>query len=166
MNQMHRSRAIAVSVMLLLSLAGCDRTDNRAQGEQGDPPLVTDTEQAARRAADASKAAGAAAAGQLKEASEQAAVITARAAESAREAVGRIAEKFEDTLIVAKVTTGLAADKDITALKIKVVSRDGVVTLTGPAPSEAARARAEEIARNVKGVTSVNNQLTVAPPAG
>jgi osmotically-inducible protein OsmY len=36
-----------------------------------------------------------------------------------------------------------------------------VVTLTGPAPSESARDRAAEIAKNVKGVSSVNNQLTV-----
>ena len=67
----------------------------------------------------------------------------------------------DDALIAAKVMTGLAADKNTTALRIKVDSRGGVVTLRGPAPSAAARARAEEIARNVQGVTSVDNQLEV-----
>lgn len=177
MKQMHRMRmvALASAALLLLSLAGCDRTDNRVASPQIDPPIATEQvdpriateiEQAARRAAQASRAAASAAAAELKEASEKAAVVTARAAESAREAASRIGEKLEDALIIAKVTTGLAADKNLTALKIKVQSRDGVVTLTGPAPTEAARVRAEEIARNVKGVTSVNNQLSVQAPAG
>jgi osmotically-inducible protein OsmY len=55
----------------------------------------------------------------------------------------------------------LATDKDLSAIKIDVDTKDGVVTLTGPAPSESARDRATEIAKNVKGVSSVNNQLTV-----
>ena len=67
----------------------------------------------------------------------------------------------DDVLIAAKVTTGLAPDKNLSALKIKVDAHDGVVTLRGPAPSAAARSRAEEIARNVQGVTAVNNQLNV-----
>ncbi|MEO8653001.1 MAG: BON domain-containing protein [Ramlibacter sp.] len=35
------------------------------------------------------------------------------------------------------------------------------MTLSGPAPTAAAKAHAIEIARNVKGVNSVNNQLTI-----
>ena len=66
-----------------------------------------------------------------------------------------------DALIAAKVETGLAADRNTTTLRIQVDSRGGVVTLRGPAPSAEARARAEEIARNVQGVTSVDNQLNV-----
>ena len=71
------------------------------------------------------------------------------------------APQVDDALIAAKVTTGLAADKNLSALHIQVAAHDGVVTLRGPAPSAAARARAEEIARNVQGVTSVVNQLDV-----
>ena len=40
-------------------------------------------------------------------------------------------------------------------------TQNGVVTLSGPAPTATARERASEIARGVKGVTSVNNQLTI-----
>lgn len=163
MKQTHRNRLIALSCLtLLLSLGACDLTDKRTAGQQRDAAIVTETEQAARRAAEVSRAAASAAAAELKQASDEAGIVTAKAAESAREAVGRIADQLEDALIVAKVTTGLAADRNLTALRIKVDSRDGVVTLTGPAPTQAARARAEEIARNVKGVTSVNNQLTVS----
>ena len=68
---------------------------------------------------------------------------------------------MDDAAITTKVNAELAADKDLSAIKIDVDTKDGVVTLTGPAPSAGARERATEIAKNVKGVTSVNNQLTV-----
>lgn len=72
-----------------------------------------------------------------------------------------IATKVDDAAIVTKVKTGLAADKDISALKIDVDSRDGVVTLTGSVPSSAAQDRAVQIARDVKDVKSVDSRLTV-----
>ena len=55
----------------------------------------------------------------------------------------------------------LAKDKDLSAIKIDVDTQNGVVTLSGPAPTATAKQRASEIARTVKGVSSVNNQLTV-----
>ncbi|WP_424022315.1 BON domain-containing protein [Neisseria gonorrhoeae] len=48
-------------------------------------------------------------------------------------------------------------------MKINVDTKDGVVTLNGPAPSAAAKDKATDIAKQVKGVTSVNNQLVVKP---
>ena len=39
-------------------------------------------------------------------------------------------------------------------------TRDGVVSLNGPAPSAAAKARAESIAQAVKGVKSIHNNLS------
>ena len=140
------------SAALLLALGGCDRTDNRVSAEQ-----------ATRKAVEATKTMGASAAVELKEASAKAAAVTEKAVDAAGEVTAKVADqlRLDDALIAAKVTTGLAADKHLSALKIKVASRNGVVTLSGPAPSEAARARAEEIARNVQGVTSVTNQLNV-----
>jgi len=64
-------------------------------------------------------------------------------------------------LITTEVKAAIATDKDLSAIKIDVDTHDGVVTLSGPAPTVAAKARASEIARNVKGVNSVNNQLTI-----
>jgi hyperosmotically inducible periplasmic protein len=60
------------------------------------------------------------------------------------------------------VLTGMKADKELNPLRIDVDTRDGVVTLSGSVPSAAAKARASEIAQNVKNVRSVNNQLTLA----
>jgi hyperosmotically inducible periplasmic protein len=72
------------------------------------------------------------------------------------------ATKVDDVQITTKVNAGLAADKDLSAIKIDVDTKEGVVTLSGPVPSAAAKARASEIAKNVKDVKSVNNQLTVS----
>jgi hyperosmotically inducible protein len=129
MNRTHRPLAPALSsLLLLLALAGCDRTDNTATGR------------AARRTPAATTTAAVPAATELEDAGQL---------------------SIDDVLIAAKVSTGLAADRNLSALKIKVASHAGVVTLRGPAPSAAAKARAEEIARNVQGVTSVDNQLAV-----
>jgi osmotically-inducible protein OsmY len=143
-----RLLAAAAALGMLLALGACDRTDNRV-----------DT----RKAVEATKTAGATAAVELKEASARAAALTEKAVDAAGEVTAKAVDqlRLDDALIAAKVTTGLAADKNLSALHIKGAARDGVVTLRGPAPSAAARARAEEIARNVQGVTSVVNQLDV-----
>jgi osmotically-inducible protein OsmY len=46
---------------------------------------------------------------------------------------------------------------------IKVETLNGTVQLSGFAKSNAERAKAESIARNTKGVRSVQNNLTVRP---
>ena len=61
--------------------------------------------------------------------------------------------------ITAAVSTGLAKDPDLSAIKIDVDTKGGQVTLSGPAPNAAAKARAEEIAKSVKGVSAVDNRL-------
>jgi hypothetical protein len=45
-----------------------------------------------------------------------------------------------------------------------VDTKGGAVTLTGTVPSEAVKTQAGEIAKAAKGVTSVNNNLTVGWP--
>lgn len=83
------------------------------------------------------------------------------AAEDTRRMGAAGVDKIDDATITAKVNAALAADKDLSAVRIDVDTKDGVVTLTGPAPSPEASAQATKIAKNVKGVSSVNNQLTV-----
>lgn len=48
--------------------------------------------------------------------------------------------------------------------KIDVDANGGVVTLTGAVHSDAAKARIQEVAKSVEGVTWVQNQVSVAPP--
>lgn len=68
---------------------------------------------------------------------------------------------IDDVAITAQISTGLARDPDLSALKIDVDTKDGAVILRGPAPTSAARQRAGELARGVSGVKSVDNQLAV-----
>jgi hypothetical protein len=54
------------------------------------------------------------------------------------------------------------ADQQVIAY-IDVASSNGTVTLTGEAPGNRAKKKAEEIAKSISGVKSVVNQLSVAP---
>ena len=85
----------------------------------------------------------------------------ANVAEAAKEAGATMSAKVDDAAITASVSAGLAKDPDLSAIKINVDTKGGAVSLKGPAPTAAAKARAEEIAKGVQGVTSVDNQLEV-----
>ena len=88
-----------------------------------------------------------------------------QAAEQAKEATKKAADvaasKMSDAAITAEVTAALAKDPGLSALKIDVDTANGRVALRGKAPDPAARDRATQLAQNVKGVVSVDNQLTV-----
>jgi len=53
----------------------------------------------------------------------------------------------------------LAADTTSTLTRVSVTTVNGNVSLTGVVPTAADRARAEDIARSVNGVTQVTNNL-------
>ena len=137
------------SMAMLLALGACDRADNRTVGERVDSG-VSKTQRA-----------GAEVKKEAKDATASAGAAVEKAAESTKQMGATAVEKIDDAAITAKVNASLAADKDLSAIKIDVDTQNGVVTLSGPAPTATARERASEIARGVKGVNSVNNQLTV-----
>jgi hypothetical protein len=72
------------------------------------------------------------------------------------------ASGVDDAQITARVKAELAAARDLPGVQIDVDTRDGVVTLSGAVRSAAVKARAGEIARTVRGVVDVNDQLTLA----
>lgn len=80
---------------------------------------------------------------------------------SVNKTVTKIENKLEDAAITVAVNAGLATDSELSALKINVDTKDGKVLLKGTAPSSTSKDRASDIARGAKGVTSVENQLTV-----
>jgi hyperosmotically inducible protein len=67
-------------------------------------------------------------------------------------------------VITGQVKTKIAADSRLHGSDVHVETNNGVVTLTGSANSGTAKDAAEELARNVSGVHSVNNELA-APNA-
>ena len=61
------------------------------------------------------------------------------------------------------LTNAIAANLKLIRVSYTDV-KDGVVTLSGQVKDEAAKSSAETTAKGVKGVKSVINNLTVAPP--
>jgi len=75
---------------------------------------------------------------------------------------GRTAgENIDDTTITSEVKAKLAAEKMSTLTKISVDTDRRTVYLTGTVDNPEMRLRAEEIARSVKHVSGVVNNLTV-----
>ncbi len=67
----------------------------------------------------------------------------------------------DDATITAAVKTRFVEDKTVDAAAIKVETLNGTVQLSGFAKSSSEKAQAEQIARNIKGVRSVQNNLSV-----
>ena len=68
---------------------------------------------------------------------------------------------IDDVMISSKVKSQLIRNSEIRASDIDVSSSQGVVTLIGRVSSKEIKANADRIARDTKGVESVNNELTV-----
>ena len=68
-----------------------------------------------------------------------------------------------DDVLVDKVRVKLAGDAVVKGANLDVTVKDGVVTLLGKVEQEKQKHRAEHLARKVKGVKSVVNELRVEP---
>lgn len=69
--------------------------------------------------------------------------------------------KIDDASITAQVKYALLTHKSTSALNTSVSTRGGVITITGTAGSDAEKALVSQLASSVRGVQSVNNQMTV-----
>ncbi len=68
----------------------------------------------------------------------------------------------KDAMITAKIKAKMAKTSGVSATHIRVdTDRDGIVTLSGRAKSRDEADRAASIARGVKGVVSVENNIQV-----
>jgi osmotically-inducible protein OsmY len=70
-------------------------------------------------------------------------------------------EYIDDSVITAKVKAAIFGDETLKSSEINVETFKGVVQLSGFVKSPADIARATEVARSVKGVTSVKNDMRV-----
>lgn len=74
-----------------------------------------------------------------------------------------VGEYIDDATITTKVKAKFAENKAVDATAISVETLDGTVMLSGFAKSGNEKSEAETLARDVKGVKSVKNQLVVRP---
>jgi osmotically-inducible protein OsmY len=72
-----------------------------------------------------------------------------------------VGEAVDDATIVTELKAKLAADSELSALKINVDSTQGFVRLRGEVKTFALRQKADAMARAIKGVKSVDNQLLI-----
>lgn len=141
--QFTRSVLAASSLAALLALAACgDRVENTEMPQVAQPNVEVN-----RQGMEGAKDVNAA--------------IGVEKNNTVRMGVGDTSVMDPDVLIAEQVKAAFANNPDFGAVKIDVHSDAGVVTLRGRAPDPAARDRAAEIARSVREVKSVENQLTL-----
>ncbi|WP_324732695.1 BON domain-containing protein [Pseudomonas paeninsulae] len=73
-----------------------------------------------------------------------------------------LAQRFDDATLVATVKSKLLWNSNTEGLDIKVISENGVVTLSGSAQTPAAKELAGRLTANTDGVRQVHNLLTVS----
>lgn len=153
------------ALALSAALVGCDRPDDGQTVGQRVDGAIAGAERRAEEAGAAVKREGAEAVAKAREAAAEARPEVEQAARDAKEAVKqagtKAADATSDARITAEVKSQLGADPQLAAMRIDVDTRDGVVTLKGPAPDEATRSRATQIAAAPQGVMRVENQLTI-----
>lgn len=145
------------ALVLVAGLSACGKPDDgRTAGQKLDAAMAR-TEQAGSELKNDAKSAMASAESKL-----QASAPDLKA--DAKGVAKAVSNTVDDMAITTGVSAGLAKDPDLSAIKINVETKNGAVSLNGPAPSAAAKERATAIAQGVKGVTSVSNNLVA--PAG
>jgi len=70
-----------------------------------------------------------------------------------------------DDRISDQVRMRLATDPDVKGGADDVTVAGGVVTIKGRVDTEKGKQKATKLAKKIKGVTDVDNELTVGPPA-
>ena len=86
--------------------------------------------------------------------------VTGCAVSRGQESVGAY---IDDSGITTTVKSRLFEDKDVAGSSISVETLKGTVLLSGFAKNTMERSKAETIARGVKGVTSVRNEVLIRP---
>lgn len=78
--------------------------------------------------------------------------------DSAKDETEELGQRISDTWITTKVKSTFMYSSNVDGSDISVSTKDGVVALSGALASEAEHALATELAKNVRGVRSVNTR--------
>ena len=84
--------------------------------------------------------------------------------ESPGQAGETMGEKIDDASITAQVKSSLMSHRSTSALKTKVETTDGVVTLSGIAKNAAEKSLVTKLVTDINGVSSVINNMTIEVP--
>ena len=75
-----------------------------------------------------------------------------------------LGDKIDDASITAQVKSSLLSHRSTSAVKTKVETTDGVVTISGTAKNAAEKSLVTKLVTDIEGVNSVVNNMTVAVP--
>ncbi len=89
--------------------------------------------------------------------------VTGCASTPTHESTGEV---IDDSTITAKIKAKYATDKDVSAMQVGVETYKGVVQLSGFVDNDYAKKRAGQLAKQVAGVTRVENNLIIKPLSG
>jgi hyperosmotically inducible protein len=151
MNRAWRVALLAAAPML--ALTACDQGGGeRTAGQQLDVALQRTEKAGAETVAKTREIA----------ADARAQIQSGEMKERLQAAGAQVSAGFGDAAITAKVVAGFANDPSLNPLHIDVDTKNGVVSLRGTVSSESVKSRAQEIARSVDGVRSVDNAMTIS----
>jgi len=85
-------------------------------------------------------------------------MTVAKADKDEKETIG---EKIDDASITAQIKVSLLFHRSTRVTKTQVKTEDGVVTLSGMAKNNAEKELVTKLVKDIKGVTSVNNRMTI-----
>lgn len=71
--------------------------------------------------------------------------------------------RLKNAVLATRVASAIAAQTGVNAARVKPTARDGIVTLTGSAPTEAVKTTMLQTARGVPGVRRVVDKIEVQP---
>jgi hyperosmotically inducible periplasmic protein len=80
---------------------------------------------------------------------------------SLKDGKATVGNTVDDGIVTAKVKSALLADPGVKSIDIAVVTRKGVVQLSGYVDNQAQVSRAIDIARGVDGVQSIGNEMSI-----
>jgi hyperosmotically inducible periplasmic protein len=154
--------AFLVAGAIVVALAGCSESE-KAENRKNVNAAVEKTEDAtvaaARKAAELAEKARDNTVSYFKSPEVKQDMDAAK--QAMKNAGNALGSSANDTAVTASVSAAIARDPELGPRQIQVASNAGAVRLSGSAPSAEAKSRAEQIARTVKGVDKVDNELTV-----
>jgi hyperosmotically inducible protein len=147
--------------------AGEDMKDAARDAKANTKEAARDTKRAAKEAAAETRAETREATEDAREnardAKNKAKDTASTAGRETREATGTAGQAVNDGWITTKVKSSFVGVDALEGSDINVDTNAHVVTLRGTVASAAARARAVSLAKQVEGVKSVKDELTIAP---
>lgn len=172
MTKKYRPLTLATLAAASVLLAACDSEPaDKTVGQQLDSAIAESQQkmdEAKEAMSDAAETAEQKADDMGESVSDKAAQVGDAVSEKADKLGNAVSEKMEqagqavdDAAITAAVKSKLLVADDLKAMEINVDTVGGEVTLSGTAPSDAARTHAEAIASEVDGVKEVHNKLAL-----